>query len=204
MGEEDATTVSIRAMQAEIATLKDALRLTEAYKRDMATAAQQVLLNDPLVKWGKWFLGLAITIGLVIWLGGSIYQGIQVKSIDARTAEMEQQIDKKLGERTKAIDERAAEAKGAIEGKQTEVTNAAKTATDFAIAQQKLVRDKLAVDELPNIRQLEPQLKALADSGGRLNLRCLSLLSGWSVWVLFSAAGLSLLLSLYAVFRMHW
>jgi len=131
------------------------------------------------------------------------YAGIQIKSLDERTVYLEQQIDKKLDERTKAVTDSAGDAQKNIDKQTTNVNTAAGNAIGNAAAQEELVKKKLAVDQLPNIQQLKPQLQALAESGGKLNLHCLSLLSGYAIWVLFGMAGLSLLLSAYAAIRSH-
>jgi len=164
--------------------------MTDGYKRDLTNAAEQVLLDLPLVKMGKWFLLLAIVTGMAVWLGGSIYGAVQLRGIDERTAA----IESKIAARNQEINDVATKARSAIENAKTDAVN-------DADKQKNLVREKLAVDQLPDIRQLKPELEALAQAGGRLNLHCLSLLSGWAVWVLFSTAGLSLLLSIYSGVR---
>jgi hypothetical protein len=186
-------------IEEEIRALKDALRMTEGYKRDIANAAEQVLLDSPLVKMGKWFLLLAIVTGMAVWIGGSIYGAIQLKGIEDRTAE----IEKKMAERTKEIDDQAAVTLKEMANQKTVVFNAAADAVKDAGNQKSLVREKLVVDQLPDIRQLKKELEELAQAGGKLNLRCLSLLSGSAVWVLFGTAALSLLMSLYAVIKVH-
>jgi gas vesicle protein len=193
---DDATQTKI---EEEIRALKDALRMTDGYKRDLTNAAEKVLLDSPVVKMGKWFLLLAIVTGMAVWIGGSIYGAIQIRGIEDRTAVIEQ----KMAERTKEIDEQATEALKAIANQKTEVSNAAADAVKDADNQKNLVREKLAVDQLPDIRQLKKELEDLAQAGGRLNLHCLSLLSGRAVWVVFGTAALSFLLSLYALIRMH-
>lgn len=199
---DNAMGTSIDELRDEIRNLKDALR-TESYKRDVVSAAEQLLLESPVVRLGKWFLLLAITTGLAVWIGGSVYGGIQLKSIADRTGEILRQFDQKMQEQTKQVDDDATKARGEITEQKTKAVNAAKDAIDDAGNEKKLVRDKLGVDQLPDIRQLKDQLEALAQAGGRLNLHCLSLLSGHAVWVLFGAAALSLALSLYAVVKVH-
>src|ERR1022692_2424383 len=79
------------------------LRMTDGYKRDLTIAAEQVLLNTPLVKIGKWFLLLAIVTGMAVWIGGSIYGLLQVKSVQDRTDEIVRQVEVKMATRTKEI-----------------------------------------------------------------------------------------------------
>lgn len=196
-GEIHALKDALPKIEEEIHALKDALRMTEGYKRDLTKAAEQVLLDSPVVKMGKWFLLLAIVTGMAVWIGGSIYGAIQLRGIDARTAE----IKEKMTEKIKEIDDLTNAARNTIEKQKTVVSNAVADAVKDAGDQKNLAREKLAVEQLPDIRQLKPELEALAQAGGRLNLHCLSLLSGWAVWVLFSTEGLSLLLSLYAVVK---
>ncbi|SRR5713101_263355 len=184
-------------IEDEIRALKEALRMTDGYKRDLANAAEKVLLDSPLVKMGKWFLFLAIVTGMAVWIGGSIYGGIQLKGIADRTAEIEQ----KMAQRTKEIDDQATAALKEIAKQNTVVSSAAADAVKDAGIQRNLVRDKLAVDQLPDVRQLKKELEELAEAGGKLNLHCLSLLSGRAVWVLFGTAAISFLLSLYAVVK---
>jgi len=70
----DQLKASVKDLQEEIASLRTSLRMTDGYKRDMATAAEEVILKSPLVVIGKWCLGSAIAIGVAVWLGGSIMQ----------------------------------------------------------------------------------------------------------------------------------
>jgi hypothetical protein len=99
MGGDD-TPNQIEEMKVEIRALKDALRMTDGYKRDLTIAAEQVLLNTPLVKIGKWFLLLAIVTGMAVWIGGSIYGVLQVKSVQDRTDEIVRQVEAKMATRT--------------------------------------------------------------------------------------------------------
>jgi hypothetical protein len=184
-------------IEEEIRALKDALRMTEGYKRDLRNAAEEVLLDSALVKMGKWFLLLAIVTGMAVWIGGSVYGAIQLKGIDDRTAE----IERKIAERTKEIDARANAAAGAIENQKIAVSKAAADAVGDVDSQKNLARQKLAVDQLPDIRQVKQELEALTQAGGRLNLHCLSLLSGRAVWVLFGTEAFSVLFSVIALAR---
>src|ERR1017187_7377180 len=173
----------LEEIKVEIRALKDALRMSDGYRRDLTIAAEQVLLNTRLVKIGKWFLLLAIVTGMAVWIGGSIYGVLQVKSVQDRTEEIVRQVEAKMATRTKEIDDAATAAHGEIDKK----TKAVMDAATEADRQKTLVREKLAVDQLPDTRQLKEQLQALAQAGGSLNLHCLSLLSGVAVWVLFNA-----------------
>lgn len=186
----------LEEIKVEIRALKDALRMSDGYRRDLTIAAEQVLLNTPLVKIGKWFLLLAIVTGMAVWIGGSVYGVIQVKSTQDRTDEIVRQVEAKMATRTKEIDDAATAARGEIDKKTNVVIDAAREAD----RQKTLVREKLAVDQLPDIRQLKEQLHELAQTGGNLNLHSLSLLSGVAVWVLFGIEALSLGLSIYAVY----
>jgi|ERR1017187_4901339 hypothetical protein len=168
----------LEEIKVEIRALKDALRMSDGYRRDLTIAAEQVLLNTPLVKIGKWFLLLAIVTGMAVWIGGSVYGVIQVKSTQDRTDEIVRQVEAKMATRTKEIDDAATAARGEIDKKTNVVIDAAREAD----RQKTLVREKLAVDQLPDIRQLKEQLHELAQTGGNLNLHSLSLLSGVAVW----------------------
>lgn len=189
----------LEEIKVEIRALKDALRMSDGYRRDLTIAAEQVLLNTPLVKIGKWFLLLAIVTGMAVWIGGSVYGVIQVKSTQDRTDEIVRQVEAKMATRTKEIDDAATAARGEIDKKTNVVIDAAREAD----RQKTLVREKLAVDQLPDIRQLKEQLHELAQTGGNLNLHSLSLLSGVAVWVLFGIEALSLGLSIYTVYAVY-
>lgn len=171
---EGASQPAIDELKGEIRALKDALRMTEGYKRDLTNIAEKVILESPIVTMGKWFLLLAIVTGMAVWVGGSIYGGIQVKSIADRTDEILGQFDKKMKERTKQIDDDTAEARGKIKEQETAVVVAAKDAVAEAGNEKNLVREKLAVDQLPDIRQLKEQLEAIARLvGNSTSIACL-------------------------------
>jgi hypothetical protein len=174
------------------------------YKRDPVNAAEAVILNSLLVRIGKWILSFSH----YCWDGG-LGRVLDLRSRSGQEysgtdSEIEQQIENKVAERTKGIDDNANAARAAIEQQRSAaVVDAAKDAVNDAGNQKNLVREKLAADQLPNIRQVREPLEDLAQAGGKLNLHCFSLLSGYAVWMLFGTAALSLLLSLYAVFRVH-
>lgn len=115
---DDATGTPIDEPREEIRNLKDTLR-TESYKRDVTNAAEQLLLESPIVKMGKWCLLLAIVTGMAVWIGSSVYGTIQLKSIADRTGETLRQFDEKMSGRTKQIDDDATAAKSKSEGQRS-------------------------------------------------------------------------------------
>jgi len=193
----------IEALEGELHTLQAAV-----YKRDLARAAEEVIFNSPFVRMGMRYLGTAITLGVVVWIGGTIYSGIQIKGVQEQAAEVKRQmsdfqteVERRLAEQTKRIDDDARTAAEEIRKQTKGVRDAATVAIKDAGDQQAIVRQKLDVDKVPDIQQLKGELAALAQAGGKLNLHCLTLLSGYSVWVLFGAAGLSLVLSIWALLK---
>ena len=39
------------------------------------------MLQSPLYKFGKWVISTVVLAGIIIWVGGSVYSGVQIKSI---------------------------------------------------------------------------------------------------------------------------
>ena len=55
--------------------------------------AERSLLEGPVVKHGRHLLVAAISVGSVIWLGGALWSGIQVQSVQQRATEATQNIN---------------------------------------------------------------------------------------------------------------
>src|SRR5438128_2363937 len=70
-------------LEPENATLEEQVaNLTEQLaKYRVREKAEADLLQSPLYKFGKWVISTVVLAGIIIWVGGSVYSGVQIKSI---------------------------------------------------------------------------------------------------------------------------
>ena len=110
--------------------------------------AEDALVNSPLFKGSKRLLIFAIVVGLAVWISGSIYSGIAIKSIYDRSEEVQKKLEIEVGKVATA----ATMALSSIQNEKDSVRNAFGAFKDLKEIQRQ-------VDEL---RKADGQLKIFA------------------------------------------
>ena len=192
---------ALESLRKEVTDLKEVIKLSDGLRRDIRSTAEQLILESPLVTWGKWLLGAVITLGLAVWLGGAIYGGFQIKSLrDQYRADL-QEIRDELKTKTALMEGAIKETREELKRKTDGVEKAVNDALSDIGKQRERAQQKLAVDALPDLAKLKGEISALEESGRRLDLKALSALSHWSVVTLFGLAAVAFLASMVGLFQ---
>ena len=194
---QDNRNAEIEKLQLEVAELRQASRLAEVYKRDLQHTAEEVILDLPIVRIGRWILAGAITAGIAVWIGGAIYGTVQIRSVQQQAAETLNEIRRI----EKDVTDAQAKIEEVIESETGVVKEAAARAAREIGEDSKRARQKLAVDQLPDLRKLNASISTLKREGDKLNLNSLAALSGFAVWSIIGSAGLAFVISIIALIR---
>ena len=169
---------------------------------------EDAFLSLNLVKIAKPLIVIYLVVGLAIWVGGAIYGGIQIKSVQDQSQTTLREI--------RQVESDVKNAESSLRTLLKEQTNSVQQASDEAIkkisdkssetvagiqSQERKAKEWLAVDSLPDLSKLKAEIETLNKEQGRLNLRTLASLVDFSMYIMFAAIGISILLSVVAMIR---
>jgi hypothetical protein len=202
--------------------------------------AEDVILNLPIVRFGKWFLSGAIAVGIAVWIGGAIFGAVQIKSVQEQSqatlqeirqveqdvVDAELQLRHFLETQTGDVQQASKETITRIEEERagtilqitkpvTDVQRASQEAlnvigaeTSTAVqeiqASKKQAIELLAVDSLPDLRELKRQIAVLDAAKGRLDFDTYAKFVGSSIINILFVAGMAIILSALAVVIAIW
>lgn len=234
------------------------------------------LTSSGMYKLGRWVVLTFVTLGAIVWFGGTIYSGIHIESVEKRSKDAVLELNSKadavatkldahaktakekldefdqsintLGQRLETIErEKLAEVnktkseilnqiadagtkvssaarsaqiafdekKAAVTGEARNTIKAINSLEDSSLIninqtseaslkrirqEQEIALELLNITNLPDLREINIEIRSLEEAGGKLNLINIHKLTHWSWWILVVS---TILLALFGIFSWY-
>ena len=204
----------VRELQRQLDDLRRTLAESATLDRAIRPVLEEYLEKSLLARSARRLLIGAIVAGIVVWSGGAISNGIQIKSLLDQSRETKQKVDEEIKTMTAEVQQKVHRLDDDVVKHSKAIDASAAVAITDIQGQKREAARRLDLTSIPDIRSLNglmtrtnQQVRALQQSKGTVNLDAFSVLSGYAVGTIVTAVVLSFLLSLAAtllLFNVWW
>ena len=193
--EQQVTFEKLQKFKDELTKFDEDLHRSESQKSMIRAIAEDAILNSAFVKLAKSILIGYLILITAIWIGGTIYGGIQISGIQQQSRETLQEIRRVESEVTEAesvlrrlLAEQTDDVQLASENAIKEVNDESIGAVEEINSLKEEAIRLLDIENLPDLGELKNEINALNQELGKLNARSLSAIIDVSVYILYGLA----------------